>query len=171
MKIFFIFENLYKGSSNMHEISLRPKRYMKTPSGWVAVVLPKLKLPALSLSPYPTGRDTSFIVCPTYSNFTSVTDQIELARATNLLVRVSDESGFIFSAKTLARNSDIFFSTFARTNVPLTYASHPRGCWLVVPSTYGPTRHGPYTFSGKTLALNLDSFFFCPSRDKKIPLT
>ena len=134
MKIFFIFENLYKGSSNMHEISLRPKRYMKTPSGRVVVVLPKLKLPALSLSPYPTGRDTSFIVCPTYSNFTSVTDQIELARATNLLFSCAQASPsvrrewVIFSAKTLARNSDIFFSTFARTNVPLTYASRPRGC-------------------------------------------
>ena len=72
MKKFNFFENLYKGSSNMHEISLRTEKIYENAIGSSGSST-TMKLPALSLSLCPTGRDTSFIVCPTYSNFTSVT--------------------------------------------------------------------------------------------------
>ena len=71
-EIHFFFENLYKGSSNMHEISLRTEKIYENAIGSSGSST-TMKLPALSLCLCPTGRDTSFIVCPTYSNFTSVT--------------------------------------------------------------------------------------------------
>ena len=72
MKNFF-FENLYKGSSNMHEISLRTEKILYENAIGSSGSSTTMKLPALSLCLCPTGRDASFIVCPTYSNFTSVT--------------------------------------------------------------------------------------------------
>ena len=69
-KFNFFFENLFKGSSNLHEISLRTEKIYENAIGSSGSST-TMKLHALSLCP--TGRDASCIVCPTYSNFTSVT--------------------------------------------------------------------------------------------------
>ena len=152
---------------------------MKTQSGRVVVVLPwsfPLSL-SLSLCLCPTGRDTSFIVCPTYSNFTSVTDQIELARATNLLFSCAQASPsvrrewvYLLCEDSGSKFWYIFFhlrENKRSSNLCFTPS------WLL---TCGALNIWTYT-SWTAYLLWEDSgakfglFFFGPSRDKKIPLT
>ena len=122
-KFIFFSKTCTRGLLTCTRFPCEPKRYMKTPSGRVVVVLPKLKLPALSLSPYPTGRDTSFIVCPTYSNFTSVTltrDRAGTSDEPPILMRSSqsDEGGL---SSLLNSGSKFWYFFHLREKVPLTY--------------------------------------------------